>query len=87
MRLRDYGGRIITTDGLRTVEMRDPNDNGHSRYQYRRREGKIERRVLAHDGTAFRDTGSPWERLTPEDLIAMAHTRGAYHPILDELEG
>lgn len=83
-RLREYGGRMLTIDGRRAVQLVDPNDNAKRRFQYRRtldRTG-IERRVLAHDGQPFRDTGSPWELV---DIAALAAVRGSYHPILDPL--
>lgn len=86
--LRQYGGRMVTTDGRATVELRDPNDNARRRFQYRRTlDGVVplERRVLASDGQSFRDTGSPWEAMSWEDFAALQSVRGAYHPILDPL--
>lgn len=80
-RLTEHGGRIVTVGGSRVVEMRDPNDNSRSIYQYRLAGDGIERRRLAHDGQPFRD-GSPWE---PCDAVAMWASRGTYHPIIDEL--
>ncbi len=35
-KLATYGGRIVETDGEKTVELRDPNDNAGRRCQYRR---------------------------------------------------
>jgi len=81
-RLREYGGRMIVTDGRATVELRDPNDNSLSRYQYRRTTEGIERRILDAHGRASRDSGSPW---APADVAAMLRVRGRYHPILDPL--
>lgn len=85
-RLARYGARIVLTDGQRTVEMGDPNDNAGRRYQYRRSlDGGLERRVLRDDGTPMGDTGSPWEPYTDGDLAALRAVRGDYHPILDPL--
>jgi len=82
MRLSEYGGRIISTDGRRTVEIIDPNDR--RLFQYRAAieggEGGIERRVLRPSGKTFVDT--KWE---PVDMRAMLRVRGKYHPIIDEL--
>lgn len=85
-KLAEYGGRIIDTDGRKTVELRDPNDNAAGRFQYRRAGlAAIERRVLTAEGKPFIDTGSPWE-LMDFDAVAQLHmTRGEYHPILDPL--
>ena len=83
-RLSEYGGRIVQTDGLRTVEMVGANDNARRRFQYRQRGSTIERRVLDCDGVRFSD-GSPWEILTDEDIGAMRAVGGEYHPILDEI--
>ena len=84
-RLSRYGGRIIETDGIGTVELRDPNDNAGRRYQYRRAAAGIERRVLRDNGQPFFDTGSPWESMTVPELSRMLAIRGDYHPILDPL--
>jgi hypothetical protein len=85
MRLCDYGGRMISADGIATVEMRDPNDNARRRFQYRRRtDGGLERRVLMADGQPSHD-GSPWEPYTDGDLHALRSQRGRWHPILDPL--
>lgn len=83
-KLAEYGGRIIDTDGQKTVEMRDPNDNAKRRFQYRRAGDAIERRVLQSNGEPFRD-GSPWEQMTEDEVAQMRSVRGAYHPILDPL--
>lgn len=162
-RLSDYGGRLLTIDGQRVVQLVDPNDNAHRRHQYRRadiipaaqlheiaalpdvisvsqdriemweaddveasineicacipdswsgyvgdyhvsagprasdgrltlsldlssRGQVIERRTLAADGQPFRDSGSPWERMTADELLAMWRVRGDYHPVLDALD-
>lgn len=87
-RLSDYGGQIITIDGQRVVQLVDPNDGAQRRFQYRLAPGpqrQIERRVLAHDGQPFRDTGSPWEPMTDTEYRALLSVRGDYHPILDGL--
>ncbi|OFW37670.1 MAG: hypothetical protein A3J29_06255 [Acidobacteria bacterium RIFCSPLOWO2_12_FULL_67_14b] len=85
--LRQYGGRMIMIDERPTVQLIDTNDNARRRFQYRRTlDGTgIERRVLAHDGRPFRDTGSPWEPLSWLDIAALEAVRGTYHPILDPL--
>lgn len=84
-RLSMYGGRIIETDGIRTVEMIDPNDNARTRHQYRIGGAGLERRHLTAFGQSFRDTGSPWERIPDQEIAQMYAVRGQYHPILDEL--
>ena len=84
-RLVEYGGKIIMTDGVRTVELRDPNDDGDHRYQYRRTDdGRLERRVLTSAGRPMTD-GSPWERLSDAEICGLLSRRGEYHPILDPL--
>jgi len=85
-RLAEYGARLRTVDEQTVlVEMTDPNDGSMSRYQYRRLDDGIERRILAHDGSPFRDTGSPWEPLSRNEIAALRAVRGEYHPILDPL--
>ena len=85
-KLAAHGGRIITVDGKRTVELRDPNDNARCRFQYRRTEdGGMERRVLRENGEPFLDSGSPWEQYTDDEIARLRVMRGAYHPILDPL--
>jgi hypothetical protein len=85
-RLRQYGGRMILVDGRRTVQLVDPNDNAHRRFQYRlRARGGIERRILRHDGQPFIDTNSPWEPLSQQEEMALQLVRGEWHPILDPL--
>lgn len=81
-KIEEYGGSIIETDGKRTIELIDPNDNAKRRFQYRAIEAGIESLVLQANGEPFIDTGSPWE---PVDLKAMLRMRGNYHPIIDEL--
>lgn len=84
-KLAAYGGRIVETDGRKTVEMRDANDNAKRRLQYRRCDvSGIERRVLMSNGKAFRD-GSPWEQMSVDEIMHMHMQRGEYHPILDPL--
>jgi hypothetical protein len=80
-KLKEYGGRLVDTDGRLTVELVDPNDNARRRFQYRRAGEGIERRILQSDGEPMLD-GSPWE---PCDLNAMRAARANYHPILDPL--
>lgn len=83
--LSDYGGRMVETDGIPTVELCDPNDNARRVFQYRRTaDGGVERRVLMEGGEPF-DGGSPWEALSAMDLEYMRGIRGPYHPILDPL--
>lgn len=85
-RLAEHGGRIVTIDEQRAVELRDPNDNAKRRFQYRRTaDGGLERRVLQEDGSAFIDTGSPWEQYSEQELASLRSRRGQYHPILDPL--
>jgi len=85
-KLAAYGGRIITIDERRTVQLVDPNDNAQRRCQYRcTRDGDgIERRVLCDNGEPFID-GSPWEKMTIDEIGALQSMRGEYHPILDPL--
>lgn len=80
-RLSEYGGRILTIDGSRVVEMRDPNDNSRSRHQYRVLAGALEHRRLTHEG----DPIERWTPRTPDEVRQMRAVRGRYHPILDEL--
>jgi hypothetical protein len=80
-KLKEYGGRLVDTDGRLTVELVDPNDNARRRFQYRRAGEGIDRRILQSDGEPMLD-GSPWE---PCDLAIMRAARGNYHPILDPL--
>lgn len=47
-KLADYGGRMVQTDGIPTVELRDPNDNAKKVFQYRRTADGIERRGCTH---------------------------------------
>ena len=79
-KLAEHGGRITETDGRRTVEMVNPNDNARRRFQYRRSDDGLERRIL-------RDTGShshgAWESMTIDEIGSMLANRGEYHPILD----
>lgn len=85
-KLAAYGGRIIETDGRKTVELRDPNDNAQRRFQYRRAgPASIERRVLTAEGKPFIDTGSPWEMMSVDDVAHLHMVRDEYHPILDPL--
>lgn len=86
-KLAEYGGRIITIDERRTVQLIDPNDNAQRRFQYRRTldGGGIERRVLRDNGEPFRDTGSPWEQMSEDEIARLRMMRGTYHPILDPL--
>lgn len=79
-RLAEYGARMEGD----VLEMRDPNDNAHKIFQYRRSGTGIERRVLQSDGTEFID-GSPWEEIPPNEIRMMAAQRGSFHPILDTL--
>ncbi len=84
-RLAQYGARLRTIDGRKTVEMVDPNDNAHARHQYRRTgDGGLEHRALLMDGSPDAD-GSPWVSRSPREIAAMAGQRGQYHPILDPL--
>lgn len=84
-RLAQYGARLRTIDGRKTVEMVDPNDNARARYQYRRTEdGGLERRTLLADGSPDNE-GSPWIVYTVQQIASMAGQRGQYHPILDPL--
>lgn len=83
-RLASYGGAIRNIGAERVVEMRDSNDASRTRYQYRRAGDTIERRVLQSSGAPMLD-GSPWEPLTRDEIASLMRTRGAYHPILDEL--
>jgi len=81
-RLAQYGARLRTIDGQRIVEMVNPNDNSRARYQYRRYNDVVLRRVLAADGeTIITD----WVALTRDELAALMRVRGEYHPILDPL--
>lgn len=85
-KITEYGGRIINTDGRKTVELRDANDNAKRRFQYRRVGlAAIQRRVLTADGKPFIDTGSPWELMTFDEVAQLHSVRGEYHPILDPL--
>lgn len=84
MGLREYGGRMLVTDGLPTVEMRDPNDGARARHQYRVGADGLERRVLQHDGSAL-DDGSPWTTYSEGELLLLRAACGTYHPILDSL--
>lgn len=83
-KLAAYGGRIVATDDRKTVELRDVNDNAQRRFQYRRLDDGIERRVLMSNGEPFRD-GSPWEPMTEDEIAQLRSVRGEYHPILDPL--
>ena len=83
--LAEHGGRITETDGRRTVEIRDPNDNAKRRFQYRRSDDGLQRRILRDNGEPFLDTGSPWESMTIDEIGSMLANRGEYHPILDPL--
>lgn len=80
-KLSQYGGRILTIDGQRIVEMLDPNDNSKSRHQYRAIVGVLEHRLLDSDGTVIEE----WAPRTPAELRQMQAVRGQYHPILDEV--
>jgi hypothetical protein len=80
-RLAQYGAKLRTIDGQRVVEMVDPNDNSRSRYQYQRYKDVVLRRVLSAQGETIAD----WAALTREELAALMHSRGEYHPILDPL--
>ena len=85
-KLKEYGGRLIQTDGQKTVQLIDPNDNARRRFQYRLSQGgSIERRVLRANGKPFLDTGSPWETFSSHELLALQAQRGQWHPILDSL--
>jgi len=79
--LREYGGRIVTVDGSRVVEMCDPNDNSGAVYQYRRAGNTLEARMLTEAGRLIAD----WTPRTPDELRQMQGVRGEYHPILSEL--
>jgi len=81
-KLHEYGGRIVTVDGQRTVEMRDSNDNARTRYQYRRSsDGGLERRRLTSAG----GTLDEWTAYTADELAQLRSQRGQFHPILDPL--
>lgn len=82
-KLAAYGGKIITVDERRTVQLVDPN----RRFQYRRTldDGGIERRILRGNGKPYVDTGSPWEPMTIDEIGSMRANRGEYHPVLDTL--
>lgn len=80
-RLAQYGARLRTIDGQRVVEMVDPNDSSRSRYQYKRCNDTVLRRVLTADGETITD----WTALTADELAQLVRTRGDYHPILDPL--
>ncbi len=81
-RLAQYGARLRTIDGEKVVEMVDPNDNSRARYQYRRYNDVVLRRVLSADGeTVITD----WTALTREELAALVRMRGEYHPVLNPL--
>lgn len=80
-RLTEYGARLRTIEGVRVVEMIDPNDNSRSRYQYQRHGDTILRRILLSDGTPLTD----WTALTRGEMVALADVRGRFHPILDPL--
>lgn len=67
-------------DGSRIVELRDPNDNAERVHQYRRVDGREQRRVLTSDHRPL-DDGSPWA----EHRVDVLHH--GYHPIMDELGG
>ena len=85
-KLAEYGGKLIQTDGRKTVQLVDPNDNARRRFQYRLSEnGSIEKRVLRANGKPFLDSGSPWETLSVNDVLALQAVRGRWHPILDPL--
>jgi hypothetical protein len=75
-KLHEYGGRIIMIDGRRVVEMRDPNDNARTRYQYR---------LSTNGALEARRNDGPWETRTATELAELRRQRGQYHPILDEL--
>lgn len=84
-RLAEYGGRIVETDGRKTVQLVDPNDNAERRFQYRKvGPARIEKRILMSNGKPFRD-GSPWELMTVDEIAQLHIARGEYHPILDPL--
>lgn len=80
-RLAKYGARLRIIDGAAVVEMIDPNDGSHSRYQYRREAATIARRVLSSTGDIITD----WTALTHSEMAALVGVRGHYHPILDTL--
>lgn len=86
-KLAAYGGKIVNTDGRKTVQLINANDNAYRRFQYRRTldDRGIERRVLRDNGKPFLDTGSPWETMTIDEIGALMAVRGEYHPILDPL--
>ena len=80
-RLRQYGGRVITIDGLPAVQMVSrATDNARRRFQYILVSGVVWRRVLDCKGHSLSD-GSPWEPINPQDV---SHIRG-WHPIVDSL--
>lgn len=84
-KLAQYGARLRTTDGRKTVELVDPNDNAKRRFQFRLTPMRgLERRVLRSDGEPMLD-GSPWQELSTPELAALIAVRGQYHPILDPL--
>ena len=80
-KLSQYGGRILTIDGARVGEMRDPNDNSRSRHQYRVNAGALEHRLLSEAGDVIDD----WTPRTASELRQMQTVRAGYHPVLDEL--
>lgn len=84
-KIAEYGGRIIETDGRKTVELRAVNDNAKRRFQYRRLGDGVERRILQSNGKPFVDTGSPWEPMTEDEIAQLRIVRGQYHPVLDPL--
>jgi len=82
-KLKQYGGKLIETDGRKTVQLVDHNDNARRIFQYRRSlDGGLERRILRHDGKPY----SPWEQYSTHELLALQAQRGQWHPILDPLE-
>ncbi len=84
-KLSYYGGRMVETDGIPTVELCDPNDNTKKIHQYRRTaEGGIERRVLMEHGISYLD-GSEWEPIPDADIEYLQSVRGRWHPILNPL--
>jgi hypothetical protein len=80
-RLAEYGARLRTIDGVRVVEMIDPNDKSRSRYQYQRVGDAILRRILRANGTPLTE----WTAMTSDEMAALMRVRGTYHPILDPL--
>jgi len=82
-KLSEYGGRIVWTDGKKTVELHD--DTAKKVFQYRlTADGGIERRVLLEGGIPYPD-GSPWESMSASDIRHLQSVRGQFHPILDPL--